>query len=1527
MSNNLRQIAKDLRSFVKRCKDVHYSDSLLISFLITGLLTIAPKLHADVASEQQEITAQTYDAITDLRQSFMRARKENEKSLKGAQSELVQLLRQGDQVIKSPWSSYQFGTGFTNNDWGTTYRGRGGKFLEYYKRDNDLTKYVFDKDKHLYGATNLNIPRNQEPDALTINPANMHEPYKPYVPERMNNVSMIVGPTFNPDFKAPESVKTYYSPGEVKGIPRSASTSIGDTINYVDASMNNSTTAYANTGESNTLSTGGTFESNGTRVTVHSYYSNWWNHGSYNITGNSIEGGTFEIGNLGNHNPWSVGGWGGYYDSNHNWHYYWGGYWNGSGYSHFYDNPIVNGVSTSSGSDDTNFTSYGYNGYTINFEDANSVRYAATLKRMQNTGEDYTTAWNALGSPHSYNPSGTVPASTPYPSTHGTMYYYNAAETGGTQIGSTTIGANFNSSGTFTGYSAATTDSGMFAAGNYSGHSAQVSVLASGDTTIKKAKFLVYSNGGVGSPSPYKHNGIAVTNGTTTLGDANGIEYGASITPTDIGMGTVGGSNNGNYIFVNAHGNNGVYVSGSGSLNSNNTSFFIDGDGGTSNSVTKSNGIYHAGTGTVDSRRDYFLVSNGDKDYHINGIYNNAGNLNVKGSKFDVKGSNMGANAITNNNGILADAGTIKIENDGSASGDSGKISLFNISGDGNNGIQLKGTSDATIDADFNVGGTGNNGVLANASGAITKIENSSFNVDGGSSNGFYMKDGSATSYVSGTAFGITGTNSNGVFVHDGKTLDKIVSSNFTVGNSAIGLLVGNSNGTTGATVNTISGSTFDVTATNGNNSTTADHRGTGIYLKNGSIGSMTSTTITGNGNDALITIDVNDGSGANNSIVMDGKTATNYGLVRLEATGGNNTAINIQNGIHTNNNGVTLTSKDVSVKGTWNSKLTGSNNTVVRNNYYVNKLTIEDTPTPLPTSISPVDAGMLRVSGDKGIIFSNMGFVKDTTSTVQLDAISMNGKYSAGAAFLSKANGTQIDPLRGDSGVFNGSLKIQGVIGATNNGGIDSSNSVGVYANTGQSSALGGAVLGGPSGSTMTNLKVNGLNIGFNEKANNSILVWSSNGTAIDVTNSYTTNDFDTGGTTPTQVAGLSNNIITDGVRYDSSKATWGYIIDNTKVSNGSVIGYATGYFDGNVLGAHNWASHNDSSKIDFQKEINMVSTEGTALLATNGGEIKSKDVRAGGYKSIIAYADGRIALNNGDRSSTVSIDGNINAADNNTLGYYYDSGSDHLKDTYQNIGAYAVNSGKVTIAGTSVADKQTEDEKQVNGTSNTKLGGAAITTSSLKFNATSLIYGMGAYASNKGNVDITTPIAVISGTNGALYADNNGQITFRGDIINQNNSPQNISLETGGITKIGTTSPTDVRRGRNISGNDHENTTPFYVRRGYYDTAGTWISREGSSLDKSGIVFKKAGNDKVKIDMYDGILLSGNEYNVNNLTNGQYGTLIRDYYEKDTPTDATAYDIAKYRGMENVETKIMGDGSVNLGVINQIEDGQTLV
>ncbi|ERK49533.1 autotransporter-associated N-terminal domain-containing protein, partial [Leptotrichia wadei] len=371
MSNNLRQIARDLRSFVKRCKDVHYSDSLLISFLITGLLTIAPKLHADVAdvaSEQQEVTAQTYDAITDLRQSFMRARKENEKSLKGAQSELVQLLRQGDQVIKSPWSSFQFGTGYMNNDWGTTYRGRGGKFLEYYKRDNDLTKYVFDPTKHLYGATNLNIPRNKEPNSLTINPANIHEPYKPYVPERLDNVNMPVNPTFDPTASNPLTVIRTVNPTNL--LPGGINTrnalsggtnlkNVGDTATFQISSniarsydgLNSSTANSSSISATITSITSGNFY-NGASASINEASSgtNWWDriirHSTSTAYYSGVNGTTIAPGNPG-------GGTGSYYTP--------GSYWfnNGLQYSNNtttgYDNISSSTYSSADGSD------YAYN--------------------------------------------------------------------------------------------------------------------------------------------------------------------------------------------------------------------------------------------------------------------------------------------------------------------------------------------------------------------------------------------------------------------------------------------------------------------------------------------------------------------------------------------------------------------------------------------------------------------------------------------------------------------------------------------------------------------------------------------------------------------------------------------------------------------------------------------------------------------------------------------------------------------------------------------------------------------------------------------------------------------------------------------------------------------------------------------------------------------------------------------------------------------------------------------------------------
>ena len=47
MSNELRNIEKALRSFIKRCKDLKYTKELLFSFLMTGALSYGVSLKDD----------------------------------------------------------------------------------------------------------------------------------------------------------------------------------------------------------------------------------------------------------------------------------------------------------------------------------------------------------------------------------------------------------------------------------------------------------------------------------------------------------------------------------------------------------------------------------------------------------------------------------------------------------------------------------------------------------------------------------------------------------------------------------------------------------------------------------------------------------------------------------------------------------------------------------------------------------------------------------------------------------------------------------------------------------------------------------------------------------------------------------------------------------------------------------------------------------------------------------------------------------------------------------------------------------------------------------------------------------------------------------------------------------------------------------------------------------------------------------------------------------------------------------------
>jgi len=126
MNNNLKKIEQSLRTYAKRCKDVKYTQALLFTFLMTGLVSFS------AAEETIENTRNNLKvSITNMKKLFKEAKKENRKLMKNSNLELIQLMEQGDQVVKSPWISWQFATNYYYNGWHGTYKGRGDKKQKY----------------------------------------------------------------------------------------------------------------------------------------------------------------------------------------------------------------------------------------------------------------------------------------------------------------------------------------------------------------------------------------------------------------------------------------------------------------------------------------------------------------------------------------------------------------------------------------------------------------------------------------------------------------------------------------------------------------------------------------------------------------------------------------------------------------------------------------------------------------------------------------------------------------------------------------------------------------------------------------------------------------------------------------------------------------------------------------------------------------------------------------------------------------------------------------------------------------------------------------------------------------------------------------------------------------------------------------------------------------------------------------------------------------------------------------------------
>ena len=95
------------------------------------------------------------DSVGNLQSKIDVAKKENEKEINGLRLKLIQLMEQGNQVVKSPWSSWQFGANYFYDNWGSSYKGKGDKKEKYpfegiYTRNSNLFSRNISSNSELY---------------------------------------------------------------------------------------------------------------------------------------------------------------------------------------------------------------------------------------------------------------------------------------------------------------------------------------------------------------------------------------------------------------------------------------------------------------------------------------------------------------------------------------------------------------------------------------------------------------------------------------------------------------------------------------------------------------------------------------------------------------------------------------------------------------------------------------------------------------------------------------------------------------------------------------------------------------------------------------------------------------------------------------------------------------------------------------------------------------------------------------------------------------------------------------------------------------------------------------------------------------------------------------------------------------------------------------------------------------------------------------------------------------------------------
>ena len=189
--NNLNKVEKNLKYLARRYRSIKYSLGLAILFLMMGISAFSGEVNGVPTREEIAASKNSFKrSVENLQSKIKEAKEENEKTLRGLRLELIQLMEQGEQVVKSPWSSWQFGMNYMYSHWGAAYKGRGDKISEakIFERDTTLARFQYQTStmsKTKYGTTDLTIVKEEDAEIVVtagIVPKSVDKKAPSYVP-------------------------------------------------------------------------------------------------------------------------------------------------------------------------------------------------------------------------------------------------------------------------------------------------------------------------------------------------------------------------------------------------------------------------------------------------------------------------------------------------------------------------------------------------------------------------------------------------------------------------------------------------------------------------------------------------------------------------------------------------------------------------------------------------------------------------------------------------------------------------------------------------------------------------------------------------------------------------------------------------------------------------------------------------------------------------------------------------------------------------------------------------------------------------------------------------------------------------------------------------------------------------------------------------------------------------------------------------------------------------------------------------